>query len=239
MLHAWPIYLGGGMLMQEVSLDKVLKEGQMLEVKINEKQSWVATTLVNAYESILEIEFGQGEAPLDEFIAIGDSVNCRFIADDCEYLVQGWISRMKSDVPQRITVQIHQATKMEIVRDETSYDIFVGCIIRVDPKEKGIFSIAKKISSHSVIVGYKTGMELKEKMHIELLFPGNITFRSAIKIENPSASQGSKDLVAKILEPDVLNKRILENFLLDIKKAEPETHNKQNSFWKKNSKIGS
>jgi len=225
--------------MQEASLDKVLKEGQVLEVKFNEKQDWITTTLFKSYESILEIEFGQGESPLDEFVAIGDSMNCRCMADGCEYLIQGWISRIKNDVPQRITVQIHKFTKMESVRDETSYNVFTGCIVRIDPKEKGVFSIVKKISNHAVTIGLKTGMELKEKMYLELLLPGNVTFRTPIAIVNPNAWQESKDFVAEISEPDVLNKRILENFLGELRNAEPEKLNKQDSFWKKNSKISS
>jgi len=230
----------GGMLMQEVSLDKALKEGQILEVKFNEKQNWIKTTLVKAYESILEIDFGQGEAPpLDEYLAIGDSVNCRCMADGCEYLIQGWISRVKSDAPQRVTVQIHKATKMEPVGDETSYDIFIGCIVRYDPKEKGVFSIAKKISSHSVTVGLKTGIDLKEKLYIELLLPENVTFRAAIEIENPKSWKDSRDFIAKISEPDILNKRILENYLIELKNSNKESTDKQSSFWKRNSKIGS
>jgi len=225
--------------MQEASLDKVLKDGQVLEVKFNEKQEWIKTTLFKSYESILEIEFGPGESPLDEFMAIGDSVNCRCMADECEYIIQGWISRIKSDTPQRITVQIHKSMKMEPVGDGTSYNIFTGCIIRIDPKEKGIFSIAKKISDHAVTIGLKTGMELKEKMYLELLLPGNVTFRTAITIANPNAWKESKDFVAEISEPDVLNKRILENFLGELRNAEPEKFNKQDSFWKKNSKISS
>lgn len=237
-LHAWPIYLGGGMLMQEVSLDKVLKEGQSLEVKFNEKQNWTSATLFRAYESILEIDVGTGDVPLDEFVAIGDSLNCRCMADDGEYFIEGWISRIKVDATQRITIQIHKATRMEPVHDETSFNIFVGCIVRLDPKEKGVFSIAKKISGYEITIGLKTGIELKEKMYIEILLSGNITFRSAIEIENPSAWNGSKDFVAKISNPDVLNRRILENFLVELKNAEPQ-QNSPGSFWKKNSKFGS
>ncbi|MGE5473985.1 MAG: hypothetical protein ACM3UU_07165 [Ignavibacteriales bacterium] len=224
--------------MQEVSLEKVLKEGQILEAKFNEKQNWISATLYKAYDSILEIDIGTGEVPLDEYVAIGDSVNCRCTADDCEYLIQGWISRIKIDATQRVTIQIHKATKMEPVHDETSYDIFVGCIIRTDPKEKGVFSIAKKICGYDLTIGLKTGIELKEKMYIELLLSGNVTFRSAIEIESPSSWEGNKDFIAKISNPDTLNKRILENFMVELKNAGPQQSN-QGSFWKKNSKIGS
>ncbi|MGE5328127.1 MAG: hypothetical protein ACM3KR_01280 [Deltaproteobacteria bacterium] len=225
--------------MQESSLDKVLKEGQSLEVKFNEKQNWINTTLFKAYESILEIDFGQAETPLDEFIAIGDSVNCKFTSDGCDYLIQGWISRIKIDAPQRITVQIHKIDKTEGLGDGKSYDIFIGCIIRVDPKEKGSFLIAKKISTHTITIGLKQGIELMEKMYMELLLPDNVTFRTAIEIEKPGSLQGSKDFVAKISEPDTLNKRILENFIAELKNTESQSQEKHESFWKRNSKIGS
>lgn len=225
--------------MQEVSLDKILKEGQLIEIKFNEKNSWIKTTLCKAYESILEIEISQEEALLDDFMAIGDSLNCRCMAEGSEYLIEGWISRFKSESPQKITVQIHKATKIESVADERTYDVFIGCILRADPKEKGIFSIAKKISNHTITIGYKSGMELKEKMHLELLLPGNVTFRSLVEIEKIGAAEERKDFNVKISEPDILNRRILENFLIELENTKPEIFNKQNSFWKKNSKIGS
>lgn len=223
--------------MQEGSLIKVLKEGNMIKTRFNSKQDWVLNTLHKIYESIIDIDIRQDDIYLDEFLAIGDSIECQYLNDNSEYLLEGWVSRIKSDPPQRITVQIHKISKIEELAVTKDYSTFLGCVVKPKPKDKGVFTIAKKVSKDAITFISKTPIESKDNLYLELLISGNIAFRTTAKIDRIEESESGNVYTVSFVDTDTLNNRIIENFLNELEKGEIDNYNKENSFWKKNSKI--
>lgn len=223
--------------MLEGSLSSILKEGRSIDVMFNGKRTVTDLTVIKVYESMIDLGVENEESHLDEFLAVGDSASCCFDIEDGLYFIEGWISRVKVDSPQRITIQAHKVQKKKNLSMENSYDVFIGTIIRMEQNDKGIFTITKKISSDSLVVALKDGIDIDKKMHLELLLPQNIIFRCVAEGGNSSKDTSKKEIEVKINEPDILNKRIYENFIADLKKAGPEEYNKRDSFWKRNSKA--
>ncbi len=223
--------------MQEGSLIKVLKEGSPIKTRFNSKQDWVLNTLHKIYESIIDIDIRQDDIYLDEFLAIGDSIECQYLNDNSEYLLEGWVSRIKSDSPQRITVQIHKISKIEEFTKTKDYGTFLGCVVKPRPKDKGVFAIVKKISKDAITFISKTSIESEDNLYLELLLSGNITFRTTAKINRIEELENGKMYTVNFIDTDILNNRIIENFLNELEKGEIDNYNKENSFWKKNSKI--
>lgn len=223
--------------MQEGSLASILQEGEPIETRFGEKQDWVLNTLYKVNEPIIEIEIRQEDKFLDEFLAIGDSVECRYSTNREKYFIEGWISRVKSDPPQKFTVQIHKVSKIEDDSSQESYEVFLGCIIKNSPRDKGNFSIAKTISKKGLGFVSKEPIDCGQKLYLELLVSGNISFKTPAELYEIEKVDNVNRYNVKFVDTDVLNSRILENFLNEIEKGKAEDYNRENSFWKKNSKI--
>lgn len=233
--------------MQGGKLQDILKEGTPIQTRFQENEEWMTNTLFTVSESAIEIniiqdntdEENKEESFLDDYLSIGDSIECRYPCKGNDYLIEGWISKIKSDPPQRITVQVHKINIVEKSDKLVEHNVFLGCVLKDGPKEKGMLTIAKKISrNHAVLVSKVPLEEIKEKMYIELLVTGSITFKTSVEVSPAKGMEQENRYLVRFVDTDVLNNRILENFFKEFEQEQVKNSNdQQNSFWKRNSKI--
>ena len=223
--------------MQDGSLKSILKEGNPIKTRFVDQKKWALNNLHKVDDVVIEIDIRQDEGFLDDYLVIGDSVECKYLENEVEYLIVGWISKIKAEIPQRITVQVHKMIKEEDARGSISYETFLGCVIKNDSNDKGIFSIAKNIAKHNVVFTSKDTINTSRKLLLEVLISSKIIFKTFITVTASDETYRGIKYTAKFIETDVLNKRILENYLSELEKKKSETSNKQGSFWERHSKI--
>ena len=121
--------------------------------------------------------------------------------------------------------------------ESTSYETFLGCVIKNVPNDKGIFSLAKSIAKDNVVFTSKETINISNKLILEVLISSKIIFKTPIILTASDETYRGTKYTAKFIDTDELNKRILENYLSELEKKKTDVSTKQESFWERHSKI--
>jgi len=103
-----------------------------------------------AIEAARAGEAGKGFAEkdyIDNIIMIGDTMRCKYSTDEYEFMLIGWVTKIKLEEPQSITIKIHDVERFANRRDNYRYDIYLCSVIKANRNdEKGVFAIMTNLS---------------------------------------------------------------------------------------------
>jgi hypothetical protein len=219
------------------NLTNVFVKGNSIKIRFNHKDDWEENIISMVYGSTIEIEIKEYNISIDEFLAIGDSVECRYFKSETEYFIRGWVSKLKTDIPATVTVEIHKWGEVEEQAECCIHEVVLGGIVKKSNNDKGIFVSVSRISKEEIAFSTKVQIQDNESMLLEVLISEKICFKSLVEITSYKKTKLVYKYTAKFIKTDILNKKILGNFLDELGNGAKDSYNKQNSFWKQHSKI--
>lgn len=239
-------------MVEDVMLNEFLIEGKIIKTKHYNSNNWVNNVIYSFNRDSIEIDIGLEKDYIENIIMIGDTMRCKYTADTYEYTLTGWVSKIKLEDPQSITIKIHEIEKFSNKRKSYRYDVYLCAIIKKNKNaEKGIFAIIVNISNVGVAFVVKEDLEKelerelgkegtlgeKQNCFLELYTTpkDKVCFEGIIKGKN-SNQKGNKYGV-EITNIDTENKKVLDEFIYTLEKKDKEFYNKKDSFWSKHSKY--
>lgn len=234
--------------MEGVKLGEILREGAIIRTKHYHSSSWVTNVVYSINDDFIEIDIGLDRNYIQNIIMIGDTMKCKYTSEDYEFTLIGWVTRINLDVPQSITIKIHEIERFVNKRDSYRFDVYLGSVIKLKNSEnKSVFAIMTNISHTGAAFIVKEdlekefGINLKEDSNTTCVFvvyvspEKQITFEGTIK--RKADLERGKDYGVKITDIDVESEKELSELLRKLEKKDKEFYNKRSSFWSKNSKY--
>ncbi|MFZ5988695.1 MAG: PilZ domain-containing protein [Bacillota bacterium] len=234
--------------MDNVKLREFLCEGSIVRTKHCNTSNWVTNVIYAINEDYIEIDIGLEKDYVDNIIMVGDTMKCKYTSGDYEYTLIGWVTRIKVDFPQSLTIKIHDIEKFTNKRESYRYDVYLCSVIKLNKNDsKGIFAIMINISQGGAAFVVKEDLEsqlgigdtLKEE--IKTYFEVYITPKKQLCFEGvirrKSSNEKGIEYGVKIIDLDIGNEKVLNGFIDELEKKDKEFYNKRSSFWSKNSKY--
>ena len=223
--------------MPKENLSNVFIKENPIKIRFNHKDDWEENIISIVDGSTIEIEIREYNKDIDEFLAIGDSVECRYFKSKTEYFIEGWVSKLKTDIRSSIIVQIHKWGEIEKQEEGCIHEVFLGGIIKKTNNDNGLFVSVSSISKEEISFSTKSQIQESQSMLLEVLISGKICFKSLAEITSFKKTKSAFEYTAKFINTNTLNEKILGNFLDELENGAKDNYNKQNSFWKQHSKI--
>lgn len=235
-------------MVDDVKLSEFLSVGKVIKTKHYNSNNWVNNLVFSFNSDSIEIDIGLEKDYIENIIMIGDTMRCKYTTDNFEYTMSGWVSKIKLDHPQSITIKIHEIEKFSNNRKSNRHDVYLCTIIKKNKyDETGVFTIVVNLSNTGVAFVVKEDLEKQlneegtlkkgDKYFFELYTTSHekVCFEGVIKGQSPS-DKGNKYGV-EITHIDKENRNIFEEYINKLEKKDKEFYNKQDSFWSKHSKY--
>lgn len=234
--------------MEGVKLGEFLREGTIIRTKHCNSSAWVTNVVYSINDDYIEIDIGLDRNYIQNFIMIGDTMKCKYTSEEYEFTLIGWVTRINLDVPQSITIKIHEIERFVNKRDSYRFDVYLASVIKLKSSDdKGIFAIVTNISHTGAAFTVKEdiekelGIELSQDNEATCFFviyvnpEQQITFEGSIK--RKSALEKGKEYGVKITDIDIKSEKALSELLEKLEKKDKEFYNKRSGFWSKHSKY--
>lgn len=232
--------------MSDIRLRDFLVEGSVIRTKHYDNSNWVTNIVYNINEDYIEIDIGLEKDYVDNLIMVGDTMKCKYTSNENEYSLIGWVSRIKADFPQSITIKVHEIEEFDNKRSSYRYDVYLCSIIKEKSEdEKGIFSILTNISRTGAAFIVKENLDnqlqrsdMKQKsffFEIYISPEKKLNFTGSVKRKTNNIR--GIEYGIQIDDISINNEKILNDFIDELENKDKEIYNKRSSFWSKNSKY--
>ncbi len=234
--------------MESARLREFLGEGTIIRTKHCSSSTWVTNVIYAINEDYIEIDIGLEKDYIDNMIMIGDTMKCKYASDEYEVTLIGWVTRIKADFPQSITIKVHDIEKFANKRNSYRFDVYLCSVIKVKRfEEKGIFAILTNISRTGAAFVIKE--EIEKELGIEdtttketvCAFEVYVSPEKQILfegiIQRKCDNERGKEYGVKITDIDLRSEKVLLELLEELEKKDKEFYNKRSSFWSKHSKY--
>jgi len=234
--------------MEGIKLREFLHEGAIIRTKHCNSSSWVTNVVYSINDDYIEIDIGLERDYIQNIIMIGDTIKCKYTSDDYEFTLRGWVTRINLDIPQSITIKIHDIERFVNKRDSYRFDVYLASVIKLkNSDEKGIFAILTNISHTGAAFTVKEDLEKElgitfpednERTFIFVIYISpekQITFEGTLK--RKCDNEKGKEYGVRITDIDIENEKVLVEFLEKLANKDKEFYNKRSGFWSKNSKY--
>lgn len=223
-------------------------EGAVIRTKLNDCPNWVTNVVYSINDEYIEIDIGLEKDYIDNIIMTGDTIKCKYTTEEFEYTLVGWVTRIRTEFPQSLTIKVHDMVKFENKRDSYRFDVYLSSVVKMNSTDKkGIFAILTNISKTGAAVMVREevektlGIEINPdqtfKVYIETyITPQNILIFEASVIRKIPREKGF-EYGLKFSDMDIDNERKLIEFINELEGQDKEIYNKRSSFWSKNSKL--
>jgi hypothetical protein len=229
-------------------LEKYLNVGSIIRTKLDHSPIWVTNIIYSISKDFIEVDIGLEKSYVENIIMIGDTIKCKYTSDEAELMFIGWITRIHTDHPQRITIKVHQFNCFENKRDYTRFDVYLSAVIKIGRNpQNGVFAILTNISKAGAAFMLRESVE--KSMGVDGDYIGNNTFNFEVNLslERVFTFEGNIvriDMKEKGIQYGVKYAYIephsmlmLEQFLTELANEDKEFYNKRSGFWSKNSKM--
>ncbi|MCX7747267.1 MAG: PilZ domain-containing protein [Clostridia bacterium] len=234
--------------MADIKLGDFLSEGKILRTKLAECNNWVTNIVYAVNDDCIEIDIGLEKDYIENIIMVGDTMRCKYTIDSLEYSLVGWVTRIKADYPQSITIRVHQVETFENKRSSYRYDVYLSSVIKLNKTDsKGIFAILVNISKNGLAfivredIGKLLGisdLEMKDiKVFVDIYVSPEKLFTIEGVIMRMSSREKGIEYGIQVVDMDLDSERILNNFIIELENKDKEFYNKRGGFWSKNSKF--
>jgi hypothetical protein len=207
----------------------------------------VTNVVYGINDDCIEIDIGLEKEFIENIIMVGDTMKCKYSTDEFEFTLIGWVTRIRLDDPQSITIKVHDMQQFKNFRNNYRYDIYLCSVIKKKKDDSsGVFAIMVNLSQNGAAFAVKEEIEKqlgieenqKEKIcyfEVYISPKRQLCFEGIIRRKN-SNSKGF-DYGVEIVDIDIENEKTLNEFLDELEKKDKEFYNKRSSFWSKNSKY--
>ncbi|OPZ85479.1 MAG: PilZ domain protein [Firmicutes bacterium ADurb.Bin419] len=234
--------------MESARLREFLGEGTIIRTKHCSSSTWVTNVIYAINEDYIEIDIGLEKDYIDNMIMIGDTMKCKYASDEYEVTLIGWVTRIKADFPQSITIKVHDIEKFANKRNSYRFDVYLCSVIKVKRfEEKGIFAILTNLSRTGAAFVIKEeiekelGIEDTTKKETVCVFEVYVSPEKQIlfegTIQRKCDNDRGKEYGVKITDIDLKSEKVLLELLEELEKKDKEFYNKRSSFWSKHSKY--
>lgn len=234
--------------MDDMKLREFLSEGAIIRTKHCNSANWVTNVVFGINEDCIEIDIGLEKDYVDNIIMIGDVMKCKYPRDDQEFTLIGWVTRIRLEDPQSITIKIHDVEQFANKRDNYRYDIYLCSVIKLTKDDdKGMFGIMTNLSQGGAAFVVKEDLEKElgvlenEQENKNFYFEIFVTPKKQLcfigTIKRKGSTEKGFEYGVKIVDIDLENEKILNDFIDELEKKDKEFYNKRSSFWSKNSKY--
>lgn len=234
--------------MDDVRLREVLSEGVIIRTKHCNSNNWVTNVVYGINEDCIEVDIGLEKDYIDNIIMVGDTMRCKHTTSEYEFTLIGWVTRIRLEHPQSITIKVHDVEKFTNKRDNYRYDVYLCSVIKENKNDsKGVFAIMVNLSYGGAAFVVKEelesqmdfegapGEEISNIFEIYISPKKKLCFEGTIR--RKSGSEKGFEYGVKITDIDLQNEKILNEFIDELEKKDKEFYNKRSSFWSKNSKY--
>jgi hypothetical protein len=232
----------------DIKLRDFLKEGLIIRTKYCDGPNWVTNVVYSINEDFIEVDLGLEKDYIDNLLMVGDTMKCKYTDDEQEYSFIGWITKIKADFPQSITIRVHQIEKFGNKRNSYRYDVYLCSVIKTSRSDaKGMFTIVTNISQTGVAFVMKEGIEKTIDVDGKDIANSNLFFEVYVSPENTLFFEGiivRKSKVEKgieygglITDIDLENEKKLNDLVNELANKDKEFYNKRSGFWSQNSKF--
>lgn len=234
--------------MESARLREFLGEGTIIRTKHCSSSTWVTNVIYAINEDYIEIDIGLEKDYIDNMIMIGDTMKCKYTTEQHEITLIGWVTRIKADFPQSITIKVHDIEKFANKRDSYRYDVYLCSIIKVKHfEEKGIFAILTNISRTGAAFVIKEDIEKQLGLSDSAKVQNVCVFEVYVSpdklivfegtIQRKCDNERGKEYGVKITDIDLKSEKVLSELLEELEKKDKEFYNKRSGFWSKHSKY--
>lgn len=234
--------------MESTRLREFLGEGTIIRTKHCSSSAWVTNVIYAINEDYIEIDIGLEKDYIDNMIMIGDTMKCKYTSDEFEVTLIGWVTRIKADFPQSITIKVHDIEKFANKRNSYRFDVYLCSVIKVKRyEEKGLFAILTNISRAGAAFVIKEEIEKQlgigdaTKAETACVFEVYVSPDKLIvfegTIQRKCDNERGKEYGVKITDIDIKSEKVLSELLEELEKKDKEFYNKRSSFWSKHSKY--
>lgn len=234
--------------MKNIKLGEFLSAGTIIRTKHCNSSSWVTNIVYSINDDYIEIDIGLERDYMQSIIMIGDTMKCKYTSDDYEFTLIGWVTRINLDVPQSITIKVHDIERFVNKRDSYRYDVYLGSVIKLkDNDEKGVFAIMTNISHTGAAFVVKEDLEEEFGINVAESEKTNYVFVIYVSPEQQITFEGTikrkfdnekgKEYGVKITDIDNNSEKILTELLEKLENKDKEFYNKRSGYWSKNSKY--
>jgi len=234
--------------MTNIKLRSFLSEGNIIRTKHCNSSNWVTNYIYAINEDYIEIDIGLEHNYLENIIMVGDTMKCKYTTDEREYMLIAWVSRIKAEYPQSITIKVHEVSEFDNKRDSYRYDVYLCSVIRPKNNDgKGIFAVLVNMSRTGAAFVVKE--ELEKQINVDGSVPQEtecdceiyisatekISFNGIFKRKN--SNEKGFEYGVKVTNIDNESRKIYDKFIDELENKDKEFYNKRSSFWSQHSKY--
>ncbi|HHV28572.1 PilZ domain-containing protein [Acetivibrio mesophilus] len=234
--------------MNNMKLREFLSEGSIIRTKHCNSTSWVTNVVFAINDDWIEIDIGLEKDYIDNIIMVGDIMKCKYTSGDYEFTLIGWVTKIRLDIPQSITIKVHDVEKFANRRDNYRYDIYLCSVIKNSKNDnKGVFAIMTNLSQGGAAFIAKEDIEKELEILENPQGERNFYFEVYVNpkkqlcftgvIRRKGSNEKGFEYGVKIFDIDFQNEKILNELIDELEKKDKEFYNKRSSFWSKNSKY--
>lgn len=227
-------------------LSEILKEGEIIRTRHCQAYNWITNIVLGIDEKCIEIDIGIEKEYIDNIVMIGDTMNCKYTSKEREYMLVGWVSDVKPDFPQKLTIRIHNVYSYPNKREAYRYDVYLCSVIKKDKDEKrGVFAIMTNISLGGA--AFTTRKDIGDEFSNPEVEKNNLIFDVFVSNTIQISFEGSikrKTQTSKGIEYGIMIEKInyedeenLYKYISSLENKDKEFHKNKQSYWNKNSKY--
>lgn len=234
--------------MSDIKLRDFLQEGAIIRTKLSDCTKWVTNLIQDINDDCIEIDIGLERDYLDNLIMTGDTLKCKYTNGNIEFNLIGWITKIKLEPPQAITIRVHQVERFDNNRDSYRYDIYLSSVIKRNKQEaKGVFAVMTNISSTGAAFIVKEDIEKQfqfedtskevSNVFVEVYISADRQFSVEGMLLRKCSKEKGIEYGVRFMEMDSESEKTLHGFLNELANKDKEIYNKRSGFWSKNSKF--
>lgn len=224
--------------MENIKLKTILKNGDIVRVRKIEEKKWNTNVIFEVMDGQITLDAGMNEEYY-KLTKIGDKLNLKFTTDEFEYTMNAVVVGMGDRPIQTMTLKIDEVKSHVNTRKDMRHFVYLFALIKDNKDDKDpIFSVITDISKSGVAASIndkssmkKSNISLDDRLYFEVSLEDQrkIEFEGIIRREKKSKT--SLDYGVQISVIDDYNKKILNDYVDELKNMDDEFQQLKQEIW--------
>lgn len=212
-------------LQGEVSVDllnEFICDHEVIGVKIRTESEWINDTVekVKKDSNIFEIRL------LEEFISqdlmVEDTIYCRYIKEDTEYVIEAKVADVGIIHPQKVMLEALKVAKYDNARNSKRYTVNLCGRVTYNDGENGAFITIKNISRTGISITCRECLGINDEVDVEIV----LWQKEVLAIEGrivrllKVGNNYRYGIIIENMEPK--SRELMEEFIEELEKREKE-----------------
>ena len=205
--------------MQRIKITDEFSHGCTVKTQIQDSTEWISNVVINIYPDTEEIDVLFDDRYKNMLILVGDAIKVNYLKDEQQYLMETWVTAIKSGQENVMTLKIISTKKMANTRREERYSVNYGAHIASFEKPEGAFGVITNISLIGIGFIIRETFGIGEIVNIAIYLPSKI-FEIDAEIVRYSDAERGIEYGASFIKKDEDEMAALEKLIEDIKERE-------------------